>query len=534
MQWEEEPAKKKTELQRASPQQYARNQGAADEGGDQTRAPDLAVADPDIARLNELLITLLAVDVQDTYFYAIVKEHLSCLVETMALMQEKPDYGIAVVRSLYEKTTCDLQKALLVFIASAARESDEALSFFRAVMADLSLESIVRATCVAALGMANLPITDVNSTVRWHYATVLWATANQFKTSHPTQVYVAFADEFGMGWPLAGPWPKLALHFGWQGQETRVRVLQILIDALNTETCLRTRHFILKNIWKLEDDQLLIDVYQKAFVTDDWKIPEGHFSEGTRPIWCRVVLQFGQRAVETRGELWVNALKWVQTRIEPWDSGFEFIVEPLFKLDLIDMAFVQKALYPFTLERPREELVPKSAHWLDWVLWRAKELMPEEEFASLMVQVARGTTATADRQIQMGLGSVGVCLSLSKDITAEEDVLRILLGHTDSQCRGIVVRKIATRGKTGLIPDLVAMHNETTCRWTYYAVCEALEQLAPETLASLPERKFPTTLDELAEMVRKGEMSPEEYEEFLKKAQGGGQPEEDSSQIEEK
>jgi hypothetical protein len=447
-----------------------------------------AAANPDplaqeAAEIRELLQTLATVEISSLY-HDVVEKHLDCVLKVLAFLQKHPEKGFLIVRESFEAAQDPLRKGLFVFIGSAARENADALDFFRAVINDHKMDASVRLACARALGMANLPIGDIKAKVRWHYATVLWATGNDLATSHPAAVYSFTGD--------VRPWP-VGVPYEYQGAEDRPSVLQMLMDALWNEPCPRVRYALVQNVCRLNDAQALASFYRRAYETQDWVIPEGHLGAGAIPVRLRLSQLIANNAVESRDPIWLETLKWLEQYESPYNfkEYYGYIVEAYSELGWIDRAFVERALLPWTRPDLGNGRFPAWSDWGARVLEGALQCYSPRELGALFLQVASTSTAYVHKMSPIEWWTFGYCVQEAYQLPTGDEIYRLGLSHALADAREWTAQVIAWRESMSMVPDLVAAYYRETEPEVVKEIKAALEKLAPEVIAGLLERELP-------------------------------------------
>ncbi|MDQ7779589.1 MAG: hypothetical protein RDV41_07750 [Planctomycetota bacterium] len=483
-------------------------------------------------RTIESLLRELAAKIRDAAYEDIAAEHLDSLLAIMSYLQQHPEEGLSMVCALYEESQEVKVRGLLVFVASAARDCPETLDFFCSVMSDKAQDPSVRLACVYALAMANLQIAGGGVKVKGHYCTVLWAIGAMLRSSEPRNVYVSMAGR--------RPWP-LDVPFGWQGRETRKAVLRIIMNSFESEPCPRVRYVAVGAVTDLEDGDALAKFWLRAYETETWTVPEGHFCAGANVARNCIVRLLADRAVKSKEQALLEALRTLYARQSPWDevgSGYyDAILEAYEKLGWIDKAFIQHTLEPYI--NPELGKFPSCTGAACVPLRNAHRFYTSEEISSLWLQVVRVATANYqdDSRRTARVSVLLECLSTAEGLSSENEICRILLFHPYDVVRCAAVKYAAYRRLDALRDDMLRLACTEKNTGVLGDLEEALGELAPEELAALREQglfKIPTPDEQLDQMLREGKITLEEWEYFRKtsaereeQGQGEKQPKKD-------
>jgi hypothetical protein len=490
---------------------------------------DTQVELPESAVIQRLLHALMEVK-SKTPYHDVVEKHLNQVLEVMAFLQRHPKDGFDLVRRFYDAAQEPFQKSLLVFMASAARECPEVLDFFRKILADYEENAAVRHACVYGLGMANLPLSDFKvkgrahpqddltswydgeerepPSVRWHYATALWALGNRLAASDPADVYRFNAHM--RHWPEEGV-------YGWQGVETRSSILQILVDAFWTEPCPGVRYSTICNVTtKADNIEALVDFFRRAYEQETWVVPSGCLCEGVSPVRNHVVQLVAREAVRTREQIWLDAFRWVHAHESVWDGTgyYSAIAKGWEALGWMDKAAIESMLLPLTHPEVGSGKFPYFVYYATIPLENASKWWSHEEVGQLYLKVATTTNQYADKQFDAGGGGadsslISHCLAKAKEFATESEIYKIFLSDSRPWVRERVARAIQETACADLADELAVAYERETERQVFEAIRNALAAVAPATLVRLPERVFPpekSIPEQLDEMLQRGEI----------------------------
>ncbi len=472
--------------------------------------------DPERESIAQILMTLTHVEVTSLY-HDVVEKHLDSVMTVMEYLQRQPEDGFELVHEIYQGVSDPGRRGLLVFIACAARECPKALDFFRKVLRDCEEDAGVRLACVYGLAMANLPVVGGTGDVRWHFATVLWAIGNMLGTTDPRDVYTLPFQV--RAWPAGKP-------YGWQGGESRLSVLQMVLDAFAGEPCPKVRYAMIGNVCKLSDEWSLADFWMRAYASEDWTIPEGCFGAGTNPVRNNIAQSIADSARELQTEPWLGAVKSLYSRVSPWGTEaeyLEYILEVYEKLGWLDLPVIEHALLPFTRPELGNGQFPYFTLWAEVPLRNAAKFLPPDKVGELYLRVVETMVSNAGMQHEQDTMLLASVLSEADKLTTEQEIYRLILSHpTDPEIRSSAARSIDRRAgslseeaRKELIEALVAAREKETNRETFEAMEDALEKLSPGIVKGLPPKEWPPKLtwdEQIDGMLRRGDITFEAWQ----------------------